>query len=251
MGFPQQRRSVGSLRGSLRCAAAGAKAFPPLCNRLPPPPSCLLPPLLISGRSTSRACAGDLAALRDDDDWSTDSDALTRMQLERQEASKLLTKGQLESIAAAQGYGRLFSEFGSMLEGLRACAAGEWPPFPLAACEWRFTSNPVAGASRHCAMHATTPHPCASALSIHAPPCSCLPHAVDALVDASAVDTLLSNFIIPLQSPDISKPDASGTWRVHCSLNINTETGRLSARRPNLQNQPALEKDRYKVDGSA
>eukprot|EP00879_Flechtneria_rotunda_P001581 GHRR01001740.1.p1 GENE.GHRR01001740.1~~GHRR01001740.1.p1 ORF type:complete len:951 (+),score=402.49 GHRR01001740.1:427-2853(+) len=35
--------------------------------------------------------------------------------------------------------------------------------------------------------------------------------------------------------------------RVHCSLNLNTETGRLSARRPNLQNQPALEKDRYKV----
>ncbi len=35
--------------------------------------------------------------------------------------------------------------------------------------------------------------------------------------------------------------------RVHCSLNINTETGRLSARRPSLQNQPALEKDRYKV----
>lgn len=36
-------------------------------------------------------------------------------------------------------------------------------------------------------------------------------------------------------------------YRVHCSLNLNTETGRLSARRPNLQNQPALEKDRYKV----
>jgi hypothetical protein len=35
--------------------------------------------------------------------------------------------------------------------------------------------------------------------------------------------------------------------RVHCSLNLNTETGRLSARRPNLQNQPAMEKDRYKV----
>ncbi len=32
--------------------------------------------------------------------------------------------------------------------------------------------------------------------------------------------------------------DASG--RIHCSLNINTETGRLSARKPNLQNQPAL-----------
>lgn len=38
--------------------------------------------------------------------------------------------------------------------------------------------------------------------------------------------------------------------RVHCSLNLNTETGRLSAWRPNLQNQPALEKDRYKVCAS-
>ena len=43
----------------------------------------------------------------------------------------------------------------------------------------------------------------------------------------------------------------AGVYRVHCSLNINTETGRLSARRPNLQNQPALEKDRYKVGGWA
>ena len=34
---------------------------------------------------------------------------------------------------------------------------------------------------------------------------------------------------------------------MHCSLNLNTETGRLSSRRPNLQNQPALEKDRYKI----
>ena len=71
--------------------------------------------------------------------------------------------------------------------------------------------------------------------------------AVGALVDASAIDTLLSNFIVPLQSDAISKPDGAGVPRVHCSLNINTETGRLSARRPNLQNQPALEKDRYKV----
>lgn len=30
-------------------------------------------------------------------------------------------------------------------------------------------------------------------------------------------------------------------------FNLNTETGRLSARRPNLQNQPALEKDIYKI----
>ena len=35
--------------------------------------------------------------------------------------------------------------------------------------------------------------------------------------------------------------------RIHCSLNLNTETGRLSSRRPNLQNQPALEKDSYKI----
>ena len=35
--------------------------------------------------------------------------------------------------------------------------------------------------------------------------------------------------------------------RIHASMNINTETGRLSCRRPNLQNQPALEKDRYKI----
>ena len=28
---------------------------------------------------------------------------------------------------------------------------------------------------------------------------------------------------------------------------MNTETGRLSARRPNLQNQPALDKDQYRV----
>ena len=33
--------------------------------------------------------------------------------------------------------------------------------------------------------------------------------------------------------------------RVHGSINLNTETGRLSSRRPNLQNQPALEKDKY------
>lgn len=44
-------------------------------------------------------------------------------------------------------------------------------------------------------------------------------------------------------------PDMTGMSdeRVHCSLNLNTETGRLSARRPNLQNQPALEKDRYGI----
>jgi DNA polymerase-1 len=165
-----------------------------------------------------------------------------------QEAIKPRNPKDMQEIAKQEGYGPLFSTFGCMADGLRAC------------------------------------------------------DAVDSLVDASAIDTLLSNFIIPLQSDDISKPDASGEWalcvdgqacrqtgrqaggrvpaaqpcgrplsapihhtlthttpllphctagvyRVHCSLNINTETGRLSARRPNLQNQPALEKDRYKVGG--
>lgn len=59
----------------------------------------------------------------------------------------------------------------------------------------------------------------------------------------SAIEKLLTAFIVPLQGDAISTPD----HRIHCSLNLNTETGRLSARRPNLQNQPALEKDRYKA----
>ncbi|KAL3138383.1 hypothetical protein ABBQ32_006185 [Trebouxia sp. C0010 RCD-2024] len=72
--------------------------------------------------------------------------------------------------------------------------------------------------------------------------------AIDALCELGAIDTLLSNFIKPLQGSEIATVDSQGNLdRVHCSLNINTETGRLSARRPNLQNQPALEKDRYKV----
>lgn len=68
-------------------------------------------------------------------------------------------------------------------------------------------------------------------------------HAIAALCEICSIDSLISNFILPLQGTHISGKDG----RIHCSLNINTETGRLSARRPNLQNQPALEKDRYKI----
>ncbi|KAG9454098.1 hypothetical protein H6P81_007002 [Aristolochia fimbriata] len=68
-------------------------------------------------------------------------------------------------------------------------------------------------------------------------------HAIAALCEVCSIDSLISNFILPLQGNHIS----SKKGRIHCSLNINTETGRLSARRPNLQNQPALEKDRYKI----
>lgn len=55
-------------------------------------------------------------------------------------------------------------------------------------------------------------------------------------------ETLLHTFIESLIGT--IEPSSS---RIHTSLNINTETGRLSARRPNLQNQPALEKDVYKT----
>ncbi|XP_058093524.1 DNA polymerase I B, chloroplastic/mitochondrial isoform X2 [Magnolia sinica] len=68
-------------------------------------------------------------------------------------------------------------------------------------------------------------------------------HAIAALCEICSIDSLISNFILPLQGSHISGTNG----RVHCSLNINTETGRLSARRPSLQNQPALEKDRYKI----
>ncbi|TVU16259.1 hypothetical protein EJB05_39812, partial [Eragrostis curvula] len=68
-------------------------------------------------------------------------------------------------------------------------------------------------------------------------------HAIAALCEICSIDSLISNFILPLQGDHISCKEG----RIHCSLNINTETGRLSARAPNLQNQPALEKDRYKI----
>jgi len=65
--------------------------------------------------------------------------------------------------------------------------------------------------------------------------------AVDSLNQVSALNKLLNSFIDPLIDM------ADHNHRVHCSLNLNTETGRLSSRRPNLQNQPALEKDVYKI----
>lgn len=61
------------------------------------------------------------------------------------------------------------------------------------------------------------------------------------LLAIASVDTVLETFIRPLEAAATS--DVAS--RVHCSLNLNTETGRLSARRPNLQNQPSLERDRF------
>ncbi|CAL4904196.1 unnamed protein product [Urochloa decumbens] len=68
-------------------------------------------------------------------------------------------------------------------------------------------------------------------------------HAIAALCQTRSIDSLISHFILPLQGDHISCAEG----RIHCSLNINTETGRLSARTPNLQNLPALEKDTYKI----
>jgi len=65
--------------------------------------------------------------------------------------------------------------------------------------------------------------------------------AIDSLHQVSFISKMLNTFIEPLMDM------ADHKHRVHCSLNLNTETGRLSSRRPNLQNQPALEKDVYKI----
>ncbi|CAD8076713.1 unnamed protein product [Paramecium primaurelia] len=65
--------------------------------------------------------------------------------------------------------------------------------------------------------------------------------AINDLLELKSIEVLLHTFIIPL----IELTDPSG--RIHTSININTETGRLSSRNPNLLNQPALEKDRYKI----
>lgn len=56
------------------------------------------------------------------------------------------------------------------------------------------------------------------------------------------IETLLQTFIIPLQSL------ADHNSRIHCSMNMNTETGRISARKPNLMNQPAY--DKYQIRDS-
>mmetsp|Transcript_6377 Transcript_6377/g.13862 ORF Transcript_6377/g.13862 Transcript_6377/m.13862 type:complete len:1245 (-) Transcript_6377:289-4023(-) len=61
------------------------------------------------------------------------------------------------------------------------------------------------------------------------------------LTAIGSIDTMIANFLTSLQTL------ADEQNRVHCSLNLNTETGRLSSRKPNMQNQPALEKDKYKI----
>ena len=62
---------------------------------------------------------------------------------------------------------------------------------------------------------------------------------LDALCRMGSIDTMLASFIEPLQKL------ADDKSRVHCSLNLNTETAGYR-RGAQLQNQP-LEKDRYKI----
>jgi DNA polymerase-1 len=52
--------------------------------------------------------------------------------------------------------------------------------------------------------------------------------ALDNWVKFKTIETLLTTYICPLQGT------ADNDSRIHCSMNINTETGRLSARKPNL-----------------
>ena len=66
--------------------------------------------------------------------------------------------------------------------------------------------------------------------------------ALYSLTSIGSIDTMIANFLTSLQA--LADDEYS---RVHGSININTETGRLSSRRPNLQNQPALEKDVYGI----
>lgn len=65
--------------------------------------------------------------------------------------------------------------------------------------------------------------------------------ALKALADVGSITKMLTGFIKPLQ--EMVDPES----RVHGSMNFSTETGRLACKNPNLQNQPALEKDIYKV----
>lgn len=65
--------------------------------------------------------------------------------------------------------------------------------------------------------------------------------ALSSLLKYRSIEVLLQTFIIPLSQM------GDENSRIHCSLNLNTETGRLSSSKPNLQNQPALEKDKYKI----
>lgn len=65
--------------------------------------------------------------------------------------------------------------------------------------------------------------------------------ALDSWIKQKQIDKLVTTYIKPLQT------HVNQNGRIHCSMNLNTETGRLSCRKPNLQNQPAYDKDVYQI----
>jgi len=65
--------------------------------------------------------------------------------------------------------------------------------------------------------------------------------ALSAIGRAKSIEKSRTSFLKPLQN-NVDKDN-----RVHSSFNLNTCTGRLSSRCPNLQQQPALEKDVYAI----
>ncbi|GFR52186.1 hypothetical protein Agub_g14723 [Astrephomene gubernaculifera] len=145
----------------------------------------------------------------------------------------------LEKEAKDKGLGRLFVACGGGEEGLRACVAIE------ALCEVNAIDKllsafiiPLQGDNTSTTTLLPLPPPTTTTADPAAAPS-------DAPTEAAAGGDPTSS------SPTSPTPTSTSPYRavhrVHCSLNINTETGRLSARRPNLQNQPALEKDRYRV----
>lgn len=65
--------------------------------------------------------------------------------------------------------------------------------------------------------------------------------AIFFLAQLNLTEKLHKTYLEPLY--ELSEQDG----RIHTRLNINTETGRLSSRSPNLQNQPTIFKDSYNI----
>ncbi|CAD7955888.1 unnamed protein product [Amoebophrya sp. A25] len=63
---------------------------------------------------------------------------------------------------------------------------------------------------------------------------------IDNIIKAKQARAMLTYFIKPLKA-------LAESGRIHPSLMLDTSTGRLACRAPNLQNQPALDKDVYQV----
>ena len=193
-----------------------------------------------------------MASSRDEEE--EDDEALATASHESVKGVARASQEELEAEAKAKGYGKLYAAFGGGLEGLEACVAVE------ALCEvregnkdWRqvyeWWERPNAWSEKRqvcmdllCGLFFWAW--ASSGSSTSSGYFFCLPFSSPGQCHRQAALGLHHS---PSQSDDISTTDPQGRSRVHCSLNINTETGRLSARRPNLQNQPALEKDRYKA----